>query len=178
MGPGWRVLKELAAVLRWACCMFLSCSRGCVAVSIPPTSSPQGQVGSDGEQARAQATLITATPRVSTHPGTSSHCRTRTSHCTSSPTEARQVRGTGSTGRQQIYGKPQFQLYLQEDQSAHLLYTCGGEGTRSSPCMLFGWWVSPQEPPEVQVSWLCWSPCGVPIPSGFLGNYKISTWVR
>jgi hypothetical protein len=37
-------------------------------------------------------------------------------------------------------------------------------GPWSSPCMLFGWWLSLWELPEVQVSWLCWSFCRVPIP--------------
>ena len=36
-------------------------------------------------------------------------------------------------------------------------------GTQINPCMLFGWWVSLWECPEVQVTWHCWSSCGVVI---------------
>jgi hypothetical protein len=39
-----------------------------------------------------------------------------------------------------------------------LVYLCVACGARSSPCSLSLW-----EPPRVQVSWLCWSSCGVPV---------------
>jgi hypothetical protein len=53
----------------------------------------------------------------------------------------------------------------------HIYYICGrgrGGKTRSSPCMLSGWWFSLWEYPRVQVSWFCWSSCGDPIPLRFL----------
>jgi hypothetical protein len=40
-----------------------------------------------------------------------------------------------------------------------LLHMCQGPWTRE--CMLFGWWLSLREFPEVQVTWHCWSSCGV-----------------
>jgi hypothetical protein len=48
------------------------------------------------------------------------------------------------------------------DSAAYLLYICWGP--HSSPCVFSGWWISFWEIPEVQVSWLCWSSCGIPIP--------------
>jgi hypothetical protein len=47
----------------------------------------------------------------------------------------------------------------------HICYICV---PRSSPCLLFGSSFSLWELPRVQVSWLCWSSCGVPVPSGSL----------
>jgi hypothetical protein len=38
--------------------------------------------------------------------------------------------------------------------------------TRFSPCMFFIWWFRLWEPQGVQVSWLCWSSCGVPVHFG------------
>ena len=52
---------------------------------------------------------------------------------------------------------------LHEDQAAHLIHIC--QETRSSPCILFGWWL--WEPQRVQVIWLCWSSWGVSTTLGF-----------
>lgn len=53
----------------------------------------------------------------------------------------------------------------------HTSYICTGEaGTRSSPRTFFGCWFSLCEPTRVQVSWLRWSSCGVPIPSRSLNS--------
>ena len=46
-------------------------------------------------------------------------------------------------------------------QGSTLLHMCQGPWT--SPCMLFGWWLSPWELPGVQVSWHCWSSCRIVI---------------
>jgi hypothetical protein len=37
-------------------------------------------------------------------------------------------------------------------------------GPQTRPCMLFGWWLSLWDLPEVQVSWYCWSSYRVVIP--------------
>jgi hypothetical protein len=47
-------------------------------------------------------------------------------------------------------------------QGCPLLPMCWGP--RTSPCMLFGCWLSLCELPEVQVSWYCWSSYGVATP--------------
>jgi len=85
---------------------------------------------------------------------------------TSSPTEARQgspVMGMKSTGRQQSQEQrlPQLLRDPHEDQAAHLLHMFGKP--RSSLCWLFGWWFSLWVSPRVQVSWLCWSSCGISV---------------
>lgn len=77
-----------------------------------------------------------------------------------------------STGRQtdllQFFGD------LNKDHAAHLLHMCSGP--RSSLYSLFGWWFSFCEPPRVQVSWFCWSSCGVPVFFGPL-NLSLNSWI-
>ena len=66
---------------------------------------------------------------------------------TSSPTEAREgilTRRKGSKGRQQREFPLQLLENLREDQAAHLLNM--RKGPRSSPCMLFCWWLCLCEP--------------------------------
>ena len=48
------------------------------------------------------------------------------------------------------------------DWASHLLHTCLGPQLRQHK--LFGWWFNVWEPLRVQVSWLCWSPCGIYFP--------------
>jgi hypothetical protein len=74
------------------------------------------------------------------------------------PTEARQgipFRGRQATGSGTV---PASVLWNPHE---YLLHMCWR--SRFSLCLLFGWWSSLWESPRVQVSWLCWSPCGVPV---------------
>ena len=81
--------------------------------------------------------------------------------------------------RQQLYGQSPLQLLgdAHGDWAPHLLHMC--QGPWSSPCRLVCWWLSLWEPIWVQVSWLSWSCCRVPIQAlKSLNLYpNLSMWV-
>jgi hypothetical protein len=69
MGRGWRVLKELAAVLRGACCSLSHLILESMSLTLRQLApNPLGQVGSGGELSRAQATLMVVSLKASQSP--------------------------------------------------------------------------------------------------------------
>jgi hypothetical protein len=93
----------------------------------------------------------------------------------SSPSEARHccwVRETWSTSKQPFQGLPQLQLFfLHEVKAAHLLQWAVALGLVCARSLVSGSW----ELPKMQVIWLYWFSCGVPLMSGFLNPFLDSS---
>ena len=101
---------------------------------------------------------------VQIHPGTSSQCRTR--HILSQrPDKAALL------GQQDPQAGNRVGLHsgcwgkLEWRPSCTSTTYVIGEGEIGPAHVIFGWWFSLWEAPRVQVSWLCWSFYGIPIPS-------------
>jgi hypothetical protein len=58
-------------------------------------------------------------------------------------------------------------------QDSSLLNMC--QGPQTSPCMLFGWWLSLWELPGAQISWYSWSFHGVGIPLSSFSSFPNSS---
>jgi hypothetical protein len=100
---------------------------------------------------------------IPTHPGTSSHCKTRyiLSHWDKTAQLGKQDPHAGN----RIRDSPCSSCWWTCMKTMLYIWYIYEGKARSSLWILFGWWFSLWELSRVHVSWLCWSSCGVPISS-------------